>query len=456
MRFIILLFTVALTVSTPARADLNSQVQDMFNRLGFEGSAVTDPGIYETQSRGYITGGSLSIRTPYDTLQPFTVSLPSIRAGCQGIDVFLGAFSYINVDELIQKLKTIGTSALSYGFMLAIKTLCPSCYDVLQWLEDVSRSANQLAINTCQAGETVAKGVFGLASAIRSGQWGRCAQIGNASGGFEDFITAWRACADDLTSAQASASGDDAVRANPEGNLVWRALQQLDVPDDLRQYIMSTTGTVIVTNDSATSKAPLLTVSDLVNGGPVMRYQCDTQECLNPTEVSETIDGFKQMVKSKLEEAFMAIITRSEPSDDIKQFIEALPSPVWKFLNVTSGYPVPAGQSFIDQYSDSIAILAATYWFDMAFRHTTQGLQSAGLNGVAGSKEALDSFFRDSKQVYDMAYNELNKSETKLQNFDSLLKTLDFLEKRLTQNLESSGILAQYNFGKDNNTVQMR
>jgi hypothetical protein len=187
-----------------------------------------------------------------------------------------------------------------------------------------------------------------------------------------------------------------------------------------------------------------------------MRYQCDTQECLNPTEVSETIDGFKQMVKSKLEEAFMAIITRSEPSDEIKQFIEALPSPVWKFLNVTSGYPVPAGQSFIEQYSDSIAILAATYWFDMAFRHTTQGLQSAGLNGVAGSKEALDSFYRDSKQVYDMAYNELNKSETKLQNFDSLLKTLDFLEKRLTQNLESSGILAQYNFGKNNNTVQMR
>jgi conjugative transfer pilus assembly protein TraH len=457
MRIITLVLSLVLLTASSAFADLNSSVQDMFNRLGLAGSSTTSPGIYETQSRGYVTGGSLSIRTPYDTLQPFTVSLPNIHAGCQGIDVFLGGFSYINVDDLIQKLKIIGTSALAYGFMLAIKTLCPSCYDVMQWLEDVSRSANSLAMNTCRAGESVARGVFGLASAVRSGQWGRCAQIGNSTGGFSDFIQAWRGCADDLTSGMASATGDDIERANPQGNLVWKGLKQLNIPEDLAQYIMSTMGTVIVTNDSAMSKSPLLTVAEFVNGGTVMRYQCDdTDQCLNPTQVSETIDGFKQMVKSKLDEAFMDIITKTEPSDDIKQFINALPSPIWKFLNVVSGYPVPAGESYIEQYSDSIAVLAATYWFDMAFRHTIQGLHMAGLKGVAGSKEALDAFYRDAEQVYKIAYEELNKTEVKLKSFDSLLTTLDFLEKRLTQNLESSGVLAQYNFGKDNNKTEIK
>jgi hypothetical protein len=117
---------------------------------------------------------------------------------------------------------------------------------------------------------------------------------------------------------------------------------------------------------------------------------------------------------------------------------------------------VPAGESYIEQYSDSIAVLATTYWFDMAFRHTIQGLHTAGLKGVAGSKEAVDAFYRDAEQVYKIAYEELNKTEVKLKSFDSLITTLDFLEKRLTQNLESSGVLAQYNFGKDNNKTEIK
>ena len=447
-------FCLFIFFTFPAYADLNSRVQEMFNRLGFQGSS-TSSGIYETQSRGYVTGGGISVRTPYDIIQPFSVSPPSIRAGCSGIDVFLGAFSYINLEQLIDKLRMIGTSALSYGFMMAIETLCPQCYNVMKWLEDASRMANQMAMDTCRAGEMIAGGVFGLGGAIKTGQWGRCAGIGSATGSFSDFIEAWRGCAEDLTSGATAATGDDRERATPQGNLVWKGLNKLNLPDDMKELIMSTMGTIITGTENNINKvvykAPLLTPQELVNGGQVKVYRCDgdpQKRCLNPVEVTTNLTGLKDHIKEKLNEAFNAILSRTTPSDTTKQLIEAMPAPVWKFLNVASSYPAPLGRSYIEQQSESLAILSASYWFDMGLRYTLQAIYQVALEGKE-SYDVVDRFLEDSKKFYDVIYRELDKAGAKLKNFDTVLQTLDFLEKRTTEGLESKGILAQYNFAKD-------
>jgi len=449
---ILILVTALIIPYSFAYADLNSRVQDMFNRLGFQGSS-TSAGIYDTQSRGYVTGGGISVRTPYDIIQPFSVSPPSIRAGCSGIDVFLGAFSYINLDQLIEKLRIIGTSALSYGFMMAIETLCPQCYNVMKWLEDVSRMANSMAMDTCRAGEMIARGVFGLGGAIKTGQWGRCAGIGNATGGFSDFLEAWRGCAEDLTSGATAATGEDKERALPQGNLVWKGLKKLNLPDEVREQVMSTLGTIIVgtQNDinKVAYKAPILMASDLVNGGQVKVYRCDNlQDCLNPAEVTTNLTGLKDQVKQKLNQAFDNILSKTTPSTSTQQFIEAMPAPVWKFLNVASSYPAPLGRSYIEQQSEALAVLAASYWFDMGLRYTLQSLYQVGLEGKE-SQELINTFYNGTQEFYKQVYQELEKASAKLKNFDSVLATLDFLEKRTTEGLESKGILAQYNFAKD-------
>ena len=436
----------------PAYADLNSRVQEMFNRLGFQGSS-TSSGIYETQSRGYVTGGGISVRTPYDIIQPFSVSPPSIRAGCSGIDVFLGAFSYINLEQLIDKLRMIGTSALSYGFMMAIETLCPQCYNVMKWLEDASRMANQMAMDTCRAGEMIAGGVFGLGGAIRTGQWGRCAGIGSATGSFSDFIEAWRGCAEDLTSGATAATGDDKERATPQGNLVWKGLKKLNLPDEVKEQVMSTLGTIIVGTQNDINKVvykqPILTAAELVNGGQVKVYRCDNlQNCLNPAEVTTNLTGLKDQVKQRLNEAFNNILSRTIPSSQTQQFIEAMPAPVWKFLNVASSYPAPLGRSYIEQQSEALAVLAASYWFDMGLRYTLQALYQVELEGKE-SQEVTNTFYNRTQSFYNQIYQELEKASAKLKNFDTVLQTLDFLEKRTTEGLESKGILAQYNFAKD-------
>ena len=111
-RLIASLLAVTLTttplVSHPA--DLNAEMQAMFNDLGALGN-VTTPGAFRGQAMNLYTGGSLMMRAPGRNYPLATVQLPSLRAGCGGIDMFLGGFSFLNVDYLVQKLQNILSAA---------------------------------------------------------------------------------------------------------------------------------------------------------------------------------------------------------------------------------------------------------------------------------------------------------------------------------------------------------
>ena len=51
-----------------------------------------------------------------------------MSVGCQGIDVYLGSFSYGKLDRYVQLLQQIGTGAvLGYAFQLAMKAICEDC-----------------------------------------------------------------------------------------------------------------------------------------------------------------------------------------------------------------------------------------------------------------------------------------------------------------------------------------
>ena len=85
---------------------------------------VTGPTAYKGQSQGYYTMGNLSWRTPQQNLQLAGVQLPSISAGCGGIDIFTGGFSFINSDALVAEMKAVASNAVGYGFNFALKHLC--------------------------------------------------------------------------------------------------------------------------------------------------------------------------------------------------------------------------------------------------------------------------------------------------------------------------------------------
>ena len=89
-----------LALTGVARADVAGEMNSFFNDAG--GAAnVTGPSAYQGQSAGYYSLGNVWTRFPQKSVAPFNLQLPSARAGCGGIDLFSGSFSFINASEIV-------------------------------------------------------------------------------------------------------------------------------------------------------------------------------------------------------------------------------------------------------------------------------------------------------------------------------------------------------------------
>jgi len=63
-------------------------------------SNVTGSGTFTNQQRTGVIGGSISLRTPISAVNLVAFDAPRFNAGCGGIDLSLGSFSFISADQL--------------------------------------------------------------------------------------------------------------------------------------------------------------------------------------------------------------------------------------------------------------------------------------------------------------------------------------------------------------------
>src|SRR5689334_2814452 len=113
----VLAATMLATPLTSLPGDLNSEMQQMFDALGTLGN-VTSAGAFRGQAMDLYTGGSLMMRTPAKNYTLVNAQLPSLKAGCGGIDLFGGSFSFINKAQFVALLRNIGANAVGYAFKL--------------------------------------------------------------------------------------------------------------------------------------------------------------------------------------------------------------------------------------------------------------------------------------------------------------------------------------------------
>ena len=113
--------------------------------------AGTSPNYFSGQQRGYYSGGSFSGRWHSTAEYPVTVEVPRIKSGCGGIDVFMGGFSFMNTDYLVNKLQSILTDAPAVAFDLALKTLCEQCSNTIKNFEAMADKLNSMQIDECAA-----------------------------------------------------------------------------------------------------------------------------------------------------------------------------------------------------------------------------------------------------------------------------------------------------------------
>lgn len=159
---LLVLCAALLTVTPAASADVNSDMNQFFNKLGFA-SNTTQPGVWQGQAAGYAYGGSLYARTQVKNIQLISMTLPDINAGCGGIDAYLGSFSFINGDQLQRFVKQIMSNAAGYFFDLALQTTVPEIKTAKDFLQKMASDINSMNLSSCQ----VAQGLVGGCSLRR-------------------------------------------------------------------------------------------------------------------------------------------------------------------------------------------------------------------------------------------------------------------------------------------------
>jgi len=112
---------------------------------------TTSADYFEGQKRGYGTLGGFSARWSPSQDHPVSITPPKFRAGCGGIDVFMGGFSFLNADYLVQKLQNMINAAPAVAFDMALNTLCSQCSKTIKSMEAISSRLNQLQFDDCKA-----------------------------------------------------------------------------------------------------------------------------------------------------------------------------------------------------------------------------------------------------------------------------------------------------------------
>lgn len=290
---IIQLFIVlSIQVLQPYSAEAEGILGNSLSKLGVM-SNTNRPGVVNDQLGGYMTGGSLHTRNSVSDVTPMNIQLPSLSMGCGGIDLHTGGFGYINSAALEKLIKNIGSSAISYGTMLTIKTISPQVADVLSQLEAMARFLNSQNINSCQMGALIAAGTFPKTVAS---QELACNAKGMGDGDIGNYFAARAGC----SAKNMSMTNKDEYKGvlGTEFNLVWHALKKLnkDMPKVKIEDLMSISGTLISKPNkdgkggiTLTHKNSLIKDSKLIEaklygatGDQIKLYQCiDSEKCID-------------------------------------------------------------------------------------------------------------------------------------------------------------------------------
>ena len=215
-RRLIIVVTGCLVASAPAHADLNAEMEAMFGTL----VNVTEPTAHMVQRRGVLAAGSQVSRNRLVDANLVSFVPPSFEAGCGGIDLFGGSFSFINVEQFTNLLRAIASNAAGYAFQLALTTKAPSAAEVIEQLQKKVQQMNQLFGSSCQLAQGVVNDTASALTGKRVGEASLMADLYELGDVFENRSTVTGKGPLETVYEQIPA-----VAAKQfEGNLVWKAL----------------------------------------------------------------------------------------------------------------------------------------------------------------------------------------------------------------------------------------
>ena len=410
-----LLALVFLYQTSVAYASLQNEMQNMFDTM----MNVTDGGYHRAMGRGVVAGPSVVMRNNRVRTDILNFVPPSIDAGCGGIDMFLGSFSFIDAEHFVNLLQAIAANAAGYAFQLALDTMCPTCGDAIKSLQKVMQALNALAGDSCKAAQFLvdtAADKLGTTELGRAMEHGPLASLARQVGaGADAFATYLNKVNEGASNRNLS---DDQVKALL-GNAAWKALKQngyvssafISGDNDLAEALMSVTGTVVGVRGSGDSPEihyfdPLLDVKAILKGTDYSgtrtprRYHCLDADCLEMTQVNFSYEGLEKMVAKILlgsnldfgtdSFGYKLLTNTGSLTEQEKQLIRVAPYHMTRIRNIA----VCAGQGstgslepYVTKASRFVALEVLDRYLKDAIAAISQATQGSGQN-VGGTNVA--------------------------------------------------------------------
>lgn len=447
---------IFLLINPTSARGIGEDLMAFFKSTGIA-SNVTTPGAYQDQAAGFYTGGSLVTRNGVRNAQLATLQMPGFRAGCGGIDLWMGGFSHIKSQQLVEMARNIGSATASYAFLLAIQTVSPQVYNIMNELNNLATQINQTNINSCEMAATALGGVW-----PKSDQSSKhlCQAMGSNLGAFSDWSAARQGCG----------AGGDRERvfkdrgADPrykdmfvgEFNLAWKAIQSnafLSQDKELAQLFLTLVGSIIVRSGGlTTSYSQGKAVADksydvitlpghadrddvlngLLNGGNTPIYLCEDQACLNPNLSQILIHdqhALKKRVHLILESLVQKIYEDGQPTEEEKDFLNSTRLPVFKMLNVLTAFRKGHAPLDVHQYADLIAL-------DILYKYILEVIDVVHdsvtqLRSVQVDDTHLERFLNQLRLARERITNRRNNAFQHMDNVLSFIKSTQLIEKQL-------------------------
>ncbi|WP_368302039.1 conjugal transfer pilus assembly protein TraH [Kluyvera sichuanensis] len=435
--------------SAPGRADVNSDLNGFFGSLGYSGN-VTQAQAWQGQAAGYFTGGSVYLRNPVKNVQLISMQVPSLNAGCGGIDAYLGAFSMISGEEIQRFVKQIMSNAAGYAFDLALQTMVPELKQAKDFLQKLASDVNSANMSSCQAAQGI---IGGLWPVTQVSQQKICQDIAGESNLFSDWASSRQGCTvggqNNSVTDRANDKQKDQVLKNK--NLIWDALSRNGLFNgnrQLKELVMSTVGSIIFNKDgNVTILTPLVDNRDLVKvlmrGGSAKVYGCDEESvCLGPVVTDVNIsegNALVTLVKNLMLSMQNKLTDDTALTDQEKGFVNTTSVPVLKYL--TNAQSMGMSSTYLIQVADFIAQ-------DLMIQYLQELVKQASLS-LAGKnfpQEAADQLRDNVMHAQGLLADMKLQSAADQNALDGIDRNMQYLQQQVST-IISGSYQSNYHWG---------
>ncbi len=342
------------SVLTPATASVGSDMQAFFDDAGVRAN-VTGPSAFQGQSAGYYSGGNVWTRFPQKSIQPFNLQLPHARAGCGGIDLFAGSFSFINTAELVAMLKATANNAIGFAFQLAIDAISPQISGVIKDMSQKMQQINQMNISSCETAQGLVGGLWPKMETTRATI---CEAVGNSQGLFSDWAASRQGCnngdkRDETIKANTNPEMKDQLIGEPH-NFTWDILKKSPqfqgYDDEFKEMVMTIIGTVVTKPSTDKTKGTIIqkfgpgddsiveALLDGTTGGAAVKIlKCNDADCLDVGTQTLTISA-AQAIRPRVRGLILSMAAAIQADTPIgaaeKTLLNVATLPLYKILAV--------------------------------------------------------------------------------------------------------------------------